>query len=51
MPTLVRALLDHPSRATRTLQRCTFLVLIDCALTGVRYGKKWWPTTRNSSTF
>lgn len=42
---LVRRLLDHPGPSTVAVQRCVFLVLIDVALTGVRLGKRLWPTT------
>lgn len=37
---IVRRLLDHPGPSTRNLQRCVMLVLIDCALTGARLGKR-----------
>ena len=43
MPTLVRALLDHPGPSTVRLQRCVMLVLIDTALTGFRLGRRLWP--------
>ena len=43
MPTLVRALLDHPSPSTVALQRCVMLVLIDVTFTGWRWGRALWP--------
>lgn len=43
-PTLVRALLDHPGPSTQRLQRVTMLVLVDAALTGIRWGRRLWPT-------
>lgn len=40
---VARQLLEHPGPSTVALQRTVALCLIDCTLTGFRWGKRLWP--------